>query len=163
MDNIAYDDSDWLPVKKYDVGYERLVSQIGPSIKVMRELKPVSINCLDPDTYIIDMGQNMVGRALLKVSGITGTKVRLRFGEMLNKDGSLYTENLRTAAQTDIYILKGETAEYYEPSFTFHGFRYIELNGYPGIPDMDSVTGHVLHSALSEIALPQIIALLPRV
>lgn len=148
--DIEYDDSQWLSLKKYDLGYERLVAQIGPPVKVMKEIKSISINSLNSHTYIIDMGQNMVGRVLLKVTGPRGTKVRLRFGEMLNIDGSLYTENLRTADQTDIYILKGGSVEYYEPSFTFHGFRYIELTGYPGVLDVNSIIGHVLHSDLSE-------------
>jgi alpha-L-rhamnosidase len=73
--------------------------------------------------------------------------VKLRFGEMLNQDGSLYTANLRSAKQTDVYTLKGGDLEIYEPRFTFHGFRYVEITGYPGVPAPDALTGCVVGSA----------------
>lgn len=147
--NPGYDDSTWLSPDEFDVGYNKLTAQIGPAVKVKKELKPVAINHIGPE-YIFDLGQNMVGRVLLKVIGPAGTRIQLRFGEMINMDGSLYTENLRTAAQTDIYILKGSGIEYYEPRFTFHGFRYIEITGYPGVPDYNTITGRVMYSALQE-------------
>jgi alpha-L-rhamnosidase len=93
------------------------------------------------------MGQNMVGWARLSVRGERGTKVTLRFAELLKEDGTLYTENLRTAKATDTYILKGEGLESWQPMFTYHGFRYVEVSGYPGKPGKDALTGQVLHSA----------------
>jgi alpha-L-rhamnosidase len=92
------------------------------------------------------MGQNMVGWATLKVSGTAGSTVRLRFAEILNPDGSIYRENLRNADATDTYILRGGGEETFSPYFTFHGFRYIEVTGYPGKPTLDSVTGDVATS-----------------
>ncbi len=88
----------------------------------------------------------MVGYVRLKVSGPAGTTVTIRHAEVLNPDGTLYTANLRSARATDYYTLRGEGEEVYEPYFTFHGFRYVELAGFPGTPTADAVTGIVLHS-----------------
>ncbi len=147
--NSSFNAEKWLYVNEYNRAYDALCAQIGPCVRVMKELKPVNISIYG-NAFIFDMGQNMVGRVVLKVKGEAGTKITLRFGEMLNKDGSLYIENLRTAAQTDIYILKGLGEEYFEPHFTFHGFRYVELVGFPGIPDFETITGRVMYSALDE-------------
>src|SRR5262249_41807968 len=97
-------------------------------------------------SYIFDLGQNMVGWARLKVHGPRGTTVRLRFAEMLNPDGTIYTTNLRGARATDTYTLKGGGVETFEPTFTFHGFRYVEVSGYPGVPTKDAITGVVVGS-----------------
>ena len=82
-----------------------------------------------PGTTIYDLGQNFAGWARITAHGAAGTKVRLRFGELLNSDGTLYTANLRSAQQTDTYTLKGTGSETYEPRFTYHGFRYVEVTG----------------------------------
>ena len=92
------------------------------------------------------MGQNMVGNIVLHVHGPRGTLVRMRFAERLNPDGSIYTENLRNATVTDTYILSGNGDETYTPAFTFHGFRYVELSGYPGTPTTASIEGLVYDS-----------------
>ena len=89
----------------------------------------------------------MVGWVRLKVEGEAGTEVTLRHAEALNPDGTVYTTNLRSARQADTYILKGEGEEVYEPRFTFHGFRYVEVTGYPGEPPLGAITGRVVHSA----------------
>lgn len=123
-----------------------LVAQIGPSARRVAELHPRSIAEKPAGAYIFDLGQNMVGWARLKVKGPAGTKVTLRFAEMLNPDGSIYTTNLRGARATDHYILRGQGLETYEPSFTFHGFRYVEVTGYPGAPGKDAITGVVISS-----------------
>ena len=127
-------------------GPPALVAQQGPPVRVTQELKPRSITQPAPGTYLYDLGQNMVGWARLRVLGRAGTSVRLRFGEILNRDGSLYTTNLRSARATDMYILKGGGLETWEPSFTFHGFRYVEVTGYPGKPGLDAITGCVVGS-----------------
>jgi alpha-L-rhamnosidase len=88
----------------------------------------------------------MVGWIRLKVKGAAGTTIRLRYAEMLDADGKLYTTNLRSARATDYYTLRGEGEEIYEPRFTFHGFRYVEVRGYPGTSSDDAVTGIVIHS-----------------
>jgi alpha-L-rhamnosidase len=128
-----------------------LVAQNGPLIKRHEEIAPVA----DPHSvvrwpthdWVFDLGQNMVGRVRLKVTGPAGTTIRLRFAEALNPDGTVYITNLRTARATDYYTLKGDPAgETWESRFTFHGFRYVELADFPGTPDRETITGIVLHS-----------------
>jgi alpha-L-rhamnosidase len=92
------------------------------------------------------MGQNMVGWVRLKVQGNRGDAVTLKFAEVLDKDGNFYIENLRAAKATDVYILKGNGEEIYEPRFTFHGFRFVKIEGYPGTPGLDDITGVVIYS-----------------
>ena len=123
-----------------------LVAQVGPPVRVTQHLRPRRVTRPAPGTYLYDLGQNMVGWARLKVKGPAGTAVRLRFGEILNPDGTLYTTNLRSARATDTYILNGRGVETWEPHFTFHGFRYVEVTGYPGKPGSDAVTGCVVGS-----------------
>jgi len=145
----GYDDSLWQPVRVFEAPSARLVARCGPPVRRILELKPkqppkeLQANA----KYIYDLGQNMVGRVRLKVKGPAGRTVKLRFGEMLDAKGNLYTENLRGAKQTDHYALKGDPAgEVWEPRFTFHGFRYVEVSGFSGKPEPDAVTGIVLHS-----------------
>ena len=108
----------------------------------------VAITSPTNGVYILNLGQNFAGVVRMKVKGPAGTQVRLRYGEMLHPDGRLMTENLRKARATDFYTLRGDPqGEIYQPRFTFHGFQYVELTGYPGQPDLDTITGIVLHSA----------------
>ncbi len=109
-------------------------------------LHPLKITQPQPGAFVFDMGQNFAGFARLKVRGPAGAKVVLRFAEVLNPDGTIYTTNLREARVTDTYILKGQGEEVWQPRFTFHGFRYVELKGYPGKPDKDAVTGIAINS-----------------
>lgn len=119
----------------------------GPPVRATEELKTVRISEPKPGTYIFDLGQNIAGVARLKVKGPAGTRVQLRFGEMLHPDGRLMTENLRRARATDAYILRGDPAgETWQPRFTYHGFQFVEVTGYPGQPGPDAITGVVLHS-----------------
>ena len=118
-------------------------AQQSPSVQQITELHAKTIKENPKGSFIYDLGQNMVGWARLKVHGPSGTAVRLRFAEMLNPDGSIYVTNLRSALATDNYTLSGKGNEVYEPSFTFHGFRYVEVTGYPGTPGHDAITGIV--------------------
>jgi alpha-L-rhamnosidase len=141
----------WLPVQKFPHPDDlALVAQNGPSIKCHEELLPITdpqeIKGWPQSQWLFDLGQNMVGRVRLKVCGPRGVTIRLRHGEVLNPDGTLYTTNLRTARQIDYYTLKGESQEIWEPRFTFHGFRYVEVAGYPGKPTREMITGVVLHT-----------------
>jgi alpha-L-rhamnosidase len=115
----------------------------------MEELRPKSWAEPAPGKIVFDLGQNMVGWLRLEVKGPAGARVRMRFAEILNPDGTLYTVNLRSARSTDTYVLKGAPGgETFEPRFTFHGFRYVELVGYPGRPGPDAITGIVVRSAI---------------
>ena len=116
-----------------------------------RELKPRKITEPRPGVYIFDLGQNMVGRVRLKASGPAGTIVRIRHAEVLSDSGELYTDNLRDAWQIDRYTLRGTGQEVFEPHFTYHGFRYVELTGLKSRPTLDAVTGIVFHSDAPEV------------
>ena len=124
-----------------------VVAQMGPTVKAIQEFKPTIVSS-DNGTYILDLGQNIAGFARLNgLKGEAGSTMKLRFGEMLNKDGSLYTANLRSAKATDYYTFKGDPeGESWQPRFTFHGFRYIEITGYNGTLTEDNITGIALSS-----------------
>jgi alpha-L-rhamnosidase len=127
-------------------GGVNLVAQAGPSVHRVLTITPKSVTEKPAGTYIYDLGQNMVGWVRLRVSGKAGSRVTLRFAEMLNPDGTIYTTNLRSARATDVYTLRGGGVEVYEPSFTFHGFRYVEVTGLPSKPGKETLTGIVLSS-----------------
>ena len=95
------------------------------------------------------MGQNLAGWARLRVRGPAGCRVLLRFAESIHPDGTVNQENLRTAKATDTYILKGAGEECWEPRFTYHGFRYVQVEGYPGVPTADDVVACVVRSAVA--------------
>src|SRR5918995_1442276 len=143
----GFDDSEWYGVEAEEIEDTNLVAQPDEGIRVTEELEAKTVTEPESGRYVFDLDRNMVGWVRLKVEGEAGTKVTLRHAEALNPDGTIYTENLRSARQTDTYILKGEGKEVYEPRFTFHGFRYVEVTGYPGEPRLEAVTGRVVHSA----------------
>ncbi|MEO8393050.1 MAG: glycoside hydrolase family 78 protein [Chloroflexota bacterium] len=153
-DQPAFDDHDWLSVRLFDDPGGALVATNGPAVHRIEELKPI-IDPVDKSTFIakraiFDLGQNMVGRVRFKGKAPAGTTITLRFAEVLDADGNLYTTNLRSARATDYYTFKGEGDETWEPIFTFHGFRYVELVDYPGKPSRDQITGIVLHSEMAQ-------------
>jgi alpha-L-rhamnosidase len=124
-----------------------IVAQDFQPIRVHEILKSKSVTNPAAGAYVFDLGQNMVGWARLHVSGPKGTKIRLRFGEVLQPDGELYTENLRSAFATEKYVLGGQPNEVIEPHFTFHGFRYVELSGFPGVPSKDAIEGIAFYTS----------------
>lgn len=145
------DDASWWPVEILADQGAALVATNGPAIKRQETLRPVNIHTipnLSKPRWIFDMGQNMVGWVRLAVHGERGTTLSIRYAEALNPDGTLYTANLRTARNTDYYTLKGDGEEIWEPRFTFHGFRYVELHGFPGTPTVETLTGVVIHSEI---------------
>ena len=121
-------------------------AQPNEPIRVVKELRPVKMTEPKPGVYVFDMGQNMVGWCRLKANAPAGTKITLRHAEMLNDDGTIYTANLRGAAQINEYTWRGGEAVL-EPHFTYHGFRYVELTGLPSRPAEDAIVGRVFHSA----------------
>jgi alpha-L-rhamnosidase len=146
----AFDDSRWSPAVVADAPSIAISGKITAPPQVVATLAPKKITSLPNGAYVFDMGQNMVGWVTLKVRGDAGTKVRLRFAEILSPDGTIYTDNLRNAEATDTYILRGTGDEIFAPHFTFHGFRYVEVTGYPGTPSLDSVQGDVVSSVSGE-------------
>lgn len=149
----GYKDVLWSPVEVFPEHEAALVATNGPLINRQEYLHPVKIykiTALKP-RWIFDFGQNMVGWVRLCVRGERGTTLILRHAEALNPDGSLYTTNLRTARSTDHYTLKGGEEEVWEPRFTFHGFRYVEVSGISGTPTDKTLTGIVIHSEIPSI------------
>ncbi|MGC1450308.1 MAG: family 78 glycoside hydrolase catalytic domain [Candidatus Sulfotelmatobacter sp.] len=145
-DKQGFDDSNWKQVVVADAPLIALSSQITAPARVIATLQPKSVTLVANGAYIFDLGQNMVGWATLKVKGAAGSRVKLRFAEILNPEGTIYTANLRNADATDVYTLRGGDEEVFAPHFTFHGFRYVEVTGYPGTPPLDAIQGDVVSS-----------------
>ncbi len=141
-----FEDLNYQKVVKKDYPKNTLIAPEGVPVRKIQEIKPINIIDKKNGTYIYDMGQNMVGWVKLKVKGPAGTIIKLRHAEVLDKNDEFYTDNLRLAKQTTEYILNGKDEEIFEPHFTFQGFRYVEVSGYPGIPNYESIRGIVIHS-----------------
>lgn len=146
----CYDDKEWSAVKMLEYTKENLVAQESVPIRKIQEIQPVEILRTPAGETVIDMGQNMVGWIRLAVEGPEGTRVTLQHAEVLDKEGNFYIDNLRSARQTIQYILKGEGKEVFEPHFTFQGFRYVKVEGYPGRIDPESFIGVVIHSDMEQ-------------
>jgi alpha-L-rhamnosidase len=146
----GYDDSKWQRASLASTPPGEVDAQMIEPIRVTQTLKPVGMTEPKPGMFIFDMGQNMVGWCRLKVRGPEGAMVSLRHAETLNPDGTLYMANLRGARVTDTYTLKGRGTEIYEPRFTYHGFRYVEVTGFPGKPPFDALEGCVVHDDLPQ-------------
>jgi alpha-L-rhamnosidase len=127
-----------------------LTPQMIEPIRITDELRPRSITTPKPGVYVVDFGQNIAGWVQLRVNGERGTRVVLKFAELLYPDGTVNQENLRVISPTDTYILKGGEEEVWEPRFTYHGFRYVQVEGYPGELTADSITGKVVRSSVEE-------------
>ncbi|HEY3837660.1 MAG TPA: family 78 glycoside hydrolase catalytic domain [Bryobacteraceae bacterium] len=131
----------------------KLVAQMAEPLRVIETIHPVKFWETKPGVYIWDMGQNMVGWCRINMTGPAGAHVTLRHAETLNRDGKLYVDNLRSAAATDNYIVKGsKSEEVWEPRFTYHGFRFVEMTGYPGKPVLSALEGRVVHDAMEKTA-----------
>jgi alpha-L-rhamnosidase len=151
-DDSGYNDSRWGKAAIVSPPGGQLVSQgTMPPIKTVKTMQPVVMTNPRANVCVYDFGQNFTGWVRLNVSGPRGTEVKLRFAELLHPDGTLNVVPNRTAAVTDTYILKGEGVEVYEPRFTYHGFRYVELSGYPGTPGINTLQGIVVHSAVNPV------------
>lgn len=148
----GFDDSGWQAVHVVAAPKGEMVAQMAEPLKVIETLHPVSVKRLRAGVFIFDMGQNMVGWCRLKFSGPRGTQVRLRHAETLQPNGELYVENLRSAQATDLYTMRGGGPEIWEPRFTYHGFRYVEVSGYPGVPPLTALEGRVVHDAMTQVA-----------
>jgi alpha-L-rhamnosidase len=147
-DSPGYNDSKWINAGVVAPPEGKMVSQILPAVKVMKNMKPVKITQVDKGVYIYDFGQNFSGWTRLRVEGPRGTKVTIRHAGVLDDDGRLETRNQREATQTDTYILKGEGTEEWEPRFTLHSFRYAEVTGFPGTPTLMNLEGRFAYNAV---------------
>jgi alpha-L-rhamnosidase len=148
-DEPGLDESQWVAAAPRDEALP-LEAQVMEPVRQICEIKPKRATESKPGCWIYDLGQNMVGVVRLKVSAPAGTEVTLRHAEMLNPDGTLYTRNLRAASSIDHYTCKGGGLEIWQPRFTFHGFRYVELIGLTNRPRSEAVTGIVIASDTSK-------------
>lgn len=147
LDRPDFEDRSWDSVKIFPLGAPALTAQCYEPIRVTQDLGPTALTRPKPGVFIFDFGRNMVGWCRLQVSGQAGRPITLRHAEMLNEDGTLYTANLRGAPQVDQFIPKTGGAITFEPRFTYHGFRFLELTGLAQAPSTNSVVGRVFHTA----------------
>ena len=145
----GFDDSGWFKVDTGTVIHPVVQAYSGVPVRRMQELPTVDLTEPKSGCHVFDLGQNFSGWIRLKVKGEAGDRVVMRFAEMLKEDGTVYTENLRSARATDTYILKGGKEEVWEPRFTFHGFRYVEVTGVDD-PTPEMVTGIAVYSDSAE-------------
>jgi len=160
-----FNDRSWSNAVRVTSPGGKLESQLMPAIKVTKTLRPVKLMNPEPGVYVFDFGQNMTGWPRLYVHGPAGTKVTLQSAEITNRDMAnmrdtavvgnpelVDTSPNRSAKARDIYVLKGaDGAEVYEPRFTYHGYRYVQVEGFPGTPDLTSLEARVVHSAVKPV------------
>ncbi|GGD62854.1 family 78 glycoside hydrolase catalytic domain [Paenibacillus nasutitermitis] len=149
--DIGFNDSAWNNARLVCPPAGRLTSQLSPPDKVIDTIAPVSRTELKPGVYIFDFGQNISGWVRIRLTGSAGQRVILRFAEEIGENGELdmISTGGEDQVQTDVYILKGGGKEEYEPRFVWHGFRYAEVNGYPGIPEITDLDAVVVHAAVA--------------
>ncbi len=143
--HAGFNDSPWEAAQLVAAPKGVVSAQMIEPIRVTDTLKPIAVTEPKPGVFIFDFGQNLVGWCQLKVRGPAGTTVKLRHAELLKPDGTLYLDNIRDAKVTDVYTLKGQGTEHHEPRFTYHGFRYVEVTGYPGRPTIEAIRGRVVN------------------
>jgi len=148
-DRSGFNDNSWVPVNLVPAPGGKLASSLHEPGLVTQIIKPISVYEPKPDTFVFDLGQNIAGWVKLKVDGPEGTMIKLRFAEQIHPDGMIDPSSSRAARQEDHYILKGVGHEVYEPRFTYHGFQYIEVTGYPGKPGLETIEGQFAQTAIA--------------
>lgn len=151
---VGYEDSTWEPVRAIEeLGTAKLTPKPFAPVRTTETLPTQKITEPEPGRYVFDLGQNIVGWPLIKIPVEKDQTVTIRFAEMLNQDGSMYTKNYRSAKSIDTYTAAESGTMTWKPTFTFHGFRYVELSGLPkgSVPQLDWVQGVVLHTDLKRI------------
>ncbi|HEY0740677.1 MAG TPA: family 78 glycoside hydrolase catalytic domain [Chryseosolibacter sp.] len=142
----SFNDTGWTGVRIKNEGYEKLLATYNEPIRKHETFRPINVIKTPAGEVVLDFGQNLVGWVQMKVTGKAGDKVTLYHAEVLDKKGNFYTENLRPAKQQNVYILKGGAEETFEPHFTFQGFRYLKIEGYPGELKPENFTAIALYS-----------------
>ena len=150
-DRPGFDASGWAAGKIGETPATRLIAQTSPMLERTRELRAVAVTEPAPGRFVFDFGQNFSGWARIKARGPAGTEIVARFAELLYPDGTADLSNLRLAEATDRFVLAGDPeGESFEPHFTYHGFRYVEIEGFPGTPSPGDIEGVVVHNACRE-------------
>jgi alpha-L-rhamnosidase len=157
-DGSKFDDSKWSAVSIHQAGGDLkigpLVWQRNEPIRTTQELPTISVSEPKPGVYVFDLGQNIAGWGRLRLQETAGTEITLFHNEVLNPDGTVYMDNLHAGhlstgdRQIDRYICKGGGPEIFEPNFTYHGFRYVEVHGLKSKPALSAWTGIVFHSEI---------------
>ncbi|NQU54680.1 MAG: family 78 glycoside hydrolase catalytic domain, partial [Bacteroidetes bacterium] len=144
----GFNSDNWKAVAEADHPKDILIAPQGIPVKAIEKLMPIKLFTTPNGETVMDMGQNMVGWVRIKVKGNKGDVVKVKFAEVLDKEGNFYTANLRAAKVTDTYTFKGNGEEVYEPHFTFHGFRFVKFEGFSNTPKLEDVVGVVIHSEM---------------
>jgi alpha-L-rhamnosidase len=148
----GFDDAAWQPAALLEAPKGKLTAQPSPSLKVMEEIKAVKVTATENGRYIIDMGQNMVGLLHVKLNGKKNKPLTMRFAELLDENGKeLYVANLRGAKATDIYTPSKDGNFSWQPAFTYHGFRFVEISGLDYQPNISDFTGKVVYDNMPTI------------
>jgi alpha-L-rhamnosidase len=158
-DSPGFDDTDWGTAVLQEPVKAQLVAQPNEPIRIVKLIKPIALTEPKSGVFVFDLGQNMVGWCRLHLKGKAGTTVTLRHAEVLNPDGTIYRDNLRMpddggplgARQQDQYTLRGNGWETFEPHFTYHGFRYVEVTGLSEKPRLDVLLGCAFHSSAPDV------------
>jgi len=153
-DTAGFDDSSWAAPEVVAAPKGTLRAEMMPPNRVMQTLTPVKLTEPKPGVFVFDLGQNIAGWAQLCASGPAGTTVTLRYSERIGPDGMIDRKNIdpyvqQGPFQTDVYILKGQGQEVWEPRFTYHGFRWVEVTGLPARPTLETLRGRVVHTAFT--------------
>jgi len=143
---------DWGKAQTLEGCKEKLEAQHQEPVKVIRESNPERMNNPETGLYVFDFGENIVGWAEIKLKADTGTRIRLKYAEDVYENGKVNQENLGNADATDTYIAKGKDTEVYQPRFTYHGFRYVQVEGLTEAPDPSDLSGKVVRSSVSRIS-----------
>ncbi|WP_420146401.1 family 78 glycoside hydrolase catalytic domain [Sphingobium sp.] len=147
----GFDDGAWRTVRVGQAPATQLIAQTSPPLRPTRTMRALSVTEPVPGRFIFDFGQNMPGWIRIEAKGAAGDRITMRFAELLNPDGTADQSNLRRADCTNHYILRGDPdGESFAPRFTYHGFRYVEVEGYPGTPTLDDIAAIVVHSDCRE-------------
>lgn len=147
--DVGFNDSKWTRPQLVKAPGGKLIAQTSEPMRIKQIIKPVSIKKLNANTHVLDMGQNFSGWLQIKAQGNKGQQIKLRFAESLQPDGNVYVANLRDAKVTDVYTMKGEGIETWEPSFVYHGFRYVEVTGFPGTPSLENFIGKLVYDDIA--------------
>ncbi|MBD0369115.1 MAG: family 78 glycoside hydrolase catalytic domain, partial [Flavisolibacter sp.] len=142
----GYDDKSWSGVRVGNHTKDVLLATYNEPVKKHETFKPLKVITTPKGEQVIDFGQNLVGWVTMKTSGKAGDQIIIHHAEVLDKAGNFYTDNLRAARATDTFILRGGGEEIFEPHFTFHGFRYLKIDGYPGAIQPENFTAVALYS-----------------
>jgi alpha-L-rhamnosidase len=144
----GFDDRTWRAVFVPSINIPHIDAATAPAVKETQVVRARNVTTPEPGVQIFDLGQNMVGSIRMRFTAPRGSKITVRYAEILDKSGKLFTDSLRSARVLDEYVSAGRIQEVLQPKFTFHGFRYVEVRGLTKPLPISSIVGLVWHSDL---------------